>query len=86
MTTLPPAHLTYSGADNILLSLQSSSLISLCQLYDDGCNILFNEKTTIIVNDNGLIMQGTRNKRGGLWDIPIKWISLQSECVYSTYT
>ena len=32
-----------------------------------------------VVKDNGLILQGTHNKRDGLWDIPVKKHTLKSD-------
>ena len=59
---------------NVLPKLQSSSLISLRQLCDDGCDVNLN-KTSIKVNKNNkTILRGPRNHTDGLWDIhiPIK--------------
>ena len=55
----------------ILLELRSSSLLSLCQLFDDDCDILLNKKKMYVIKEDELTIQGARNKLDGLWDIPV---------------
>ena len=48
------------------------SLISLDQLYNDGCEILLNKKKLYAMKNNKIILQGTCSINGdSLWDIPI---------------
>ena len=56
----------------VLPNLTSSSLISLGQLCDDGCNINLDKDRMNIYKNNKLMIQGSRNKADGLWDIPIQ--------------
>ena len=55
----------------ILPELRSSSLLFLGQLFDNDCDILLNKKKMYVIKDKELILQGTRNKLDGLWDIPV---------------
>ena len=63
----------------ILPELRSSSLLSLGQLCDDDCDILLNKKKMYVIKDKELILQGTRNKLDGLWDIPVYKTELNSD-------
>ena len=45
--------------------------MSIGQLCDDGCSIVFNERNLVAIKNNKVILQGTRNYSDGLWDIPI---------------
>ena len=55
----------------ILPTLKSSSLISLGKLCDDGCKVMLDDKKLIAVKQKKIVMQGKRNSRDGLWDIPV---------------
>ena len=48
----------------IIPGLNSSSLLSLGQLCDDGCNVL-------LKNDKEVVIQGENNRHDGLWGIII---------------
>ena len=61
----------------VLLQLKISSLLSLGQLCDDDCNINLNKNTLIVIKDNKIIMNGTKNKSYGLWDMPIYPYTIQ---------
>ena len=56
---------------HILPALKDTSLISLGQLADDGCQILLDKATLHVFKNFELILQGFRNRKDGLWDIPI---------------
>ena len=56
---------------HILPELHSASLISLGQLCDDNCKIFLTKSDLKIYKNNKLLATGTRNKRDGLWDIPL---------------
>ena len=56
----------------ILPHLKSSSLISLGKLCDDGCNILLNRTKLYAIKNRKIILEGDRNHRDGLWDIPVQ--------------
>ena len=65
-------HLSTKGKTAIVLpDLTSSSLISLGQLCDDGCNVNLDKHKLSVYKEENLIMEGVRNKTDGLWDIPI---------------
>ena len=55
----------------ILPELKSSSLISMGQLCDKNCLIVLSKKKLTVIKDNKLVLEGTRNKKDDLWDIPI---------------
>ena len=55
----------------ILPNLKSSSLLSLGQICDDGCDILLNKKKLYALKDKKIVLQGFRNRSDGLWDIPV---------------
>ena len=42
------------------------------QLCDEGCITLFNKKILNIFKDDSLVLNGTRNKQDGLWDVPFE--------------
>ena len=46
----------------ILSDLESSSLISLSQLTDDGCKTTLAHDKIIVKNNNKVILQGTQNR------------------------
>ena len=56
----------------VLPDLKSSSLISLGQLCDDNCKVLLDKKKLQVFKENDVILEGIRNPKDGLWDIPIK--------------
>ena len=56
----------------ILPNLRSASLISMGQLCDDGCDVLFNAQRLIVIKNEKIVLQGMRNRRDNLWDIPIQ--------------
>ena len=56
---------------HIFPQLQSASLLSLGQLCDDDCTILMNKYALHIFKDLKHILSGVRNRRDGLWDVPL---------------
>ena len=56
----------------ILPRLKSSSLISLGQLADDGCTMVLDSQDLTAIKIQKNVLQGKRNFRAGLWDIPIQ--------------
>ena len=67
-----PAELSTSAKKATLLkNLKSATLISFGQLCDDGCEVILNKKVCDIYKNNKIILQGTRNRFDGLWDIPL---------------
>ena len=69
---------TQTREAKILPNLKSASLISIGKLCDDGCKVNFDEHGMDVIKNNKVIMHGTRNKRDGLYDIPIQKTTLQS--------
>ena len=56
--------------------VKKPSLLSLGQLCDDECDILLNKNKIDFIEDEELILQGTRNMLDGLWDIPVSKIEI----------
>ena len=68
-----PASLTALATNtHIFDDLNSASLISLGQLYDDDCIAILDKHKIQIIKESKVVMQGHRNPNDGLWDIPIK--------------
>ena len=59
-----------SKTAHILPALKDTSLLSLGQLADDGCQILLNKSTLKVFKKFHLILEGFWNKTDGLWDVP----------------
>ena len=55
----------------ILADLKSSSLISLGQLADDGCQTTIDRDKLIVTKNNNVVLTGTRNCVDNLYAIPI---------------
>ena len=55
----------------IIPALKSANLISLGQLCDDNCNIVLTKSHLHTIKNGKIILQGYRNPRDGLWDIPL---------------
>ena len=70
-STNTTSSLTPKTTETHVLKGLKTSIISLGQLADDGCTINLT-KNDIVVRKNGKqILQGHRNAKDGLWDIPI---------------
>ena len=52
-------------------TLGSASLISVANMCDDGCHVVFNKNNVFITKDNKVIIKGNRNWRDRLWDIKV---------------
>lgn len=57
---------------HILPGLTSSSLLSMGQLCDDGCEIQLTKSKIRIYKNHDIILQGKRNTEDGLWDVNLK--------------
>ena len=67
-----PSSLSKEASSAVVLpSLNSSSLISLSQLYDDDYRVILEQKKLYMEKDNKLLLEGHINLTDGLWDIPI---------------
>ena len=69
-----PLHTSVSTAaklTHVFDDLHSASLLSLGQLCDDGCKVLLDEKNIHVFKNNQIVLTGYRNKRDGLWDVPL---------------
>ena len=51
--------------------LKNTSLLSIGQLCDDGCTATFDKEKLNVTKNNKIILQGIRNHKDGLWDIPM---------------
>ena len=83
--TLPNGHIvqaTHEGTINIksnltpeasqvlvFPNLTNESLVSIGQLCDDGCIVLFTKKYAYICKEKKLVATGYRNPFDGLWDL-----------------
>ena len=56
---------------HIFDGLHSASLISLCQLCDDECVAILDKNEINILKGKTIILKGHRNKKYGIWVIPI---------------
>eukprot|EP00804_Cyclotella_cryptica_P014198 CCRYP_005618-RA/>CCRYP_005618-RA protein AED:0.40 eAED:0.40 QI:0/0/0/0.5/1/1/4/0/613 len=56
----------------VLPGMKNHSLISVTKMCDAGCKVIFSKDECNIVHNGTIIMQGHKNKRNGLWYIPIK--------------
>jgi len=56
---------------HVFPKLGSASLISVPQLCDDGCKVVFDKKHVCITKNKEIIITGRRNNIDGLWDILI---------------
>jgi hypothetical protein len=62
---------TQAKVEHIFDGLQSGSLISISQLYDDYCVALFTKYDVKIYKDRQIIIVRERNDTNGLWNIPL---------------
>ena len=69
---LHPSLSNQATKGHVLSNLKSSSLIAMGPLCDDGCTIVLTNKKLTAIKNNKIILQGQRNQRDGLWDIPLK--------------
>lgn len=73
--TLPPqAQKAY-----IFPELTSSALLSVGQLCDSDCTVIFNKNNMLVKNNNGQeILSGNRDLHSGLWKVPLSSTTLSS--------
>ena len=57
---------------HIIRNSNSSSLVALGPLCDDGCAVVLTDKKLTAVKRNKIVLRGWRNRQDGLWDIPLK--------------
>ena len=50
-------------------NLKNESLISVGQLCDDGCEIVFNKTAVKIIKNSKVILEGSRSEKDKLYDI-----------------
>ena len=65
-----PLYSDLSFKSLIYLQLSSKSLLSVGQLCDEGCFVLFHKRGLLIFKNNQLLLCGTRNKVDRLYDVP----------------
>ncbi len=63
----------------ILPNLRSASLISMGQLCDDGCDILFNKHVLVVMKNKRVVLRRIRIRRFNLWDILIQKRSISPQ-------
>ena len=64
--------LTWNGKNvHVFPNLQSANLLSIGQLFDDGCIIIFHNNLVLVNKHNKIILLGIRNKNNGMWEIPL---------------
>ena len=69
---LPIPELSPTAATaHVFKDLHSASLLSVGQLCDDNCLVLFDKQHVRIFKNNQEILKGDRNHRDKLWDINI---------------
>jgi hypothetical protein len=66
---------TKATTAHILDGITNSSLISIGQLCDDDCIAVLDKMKLKIYKNQECILQGTRNRTDGLWDISINTTS-----------
>ena len=71
LLALPPNLSRKARTATVVSTLQSSSLLSLGKLCDDGCQVLLDNDWMIAVKKKKVVVKGVRNRNDGLWDIPI---------------
>ena len=77
---LPFPGLSKQAAETFIYpDLQSASLISVGKLCDDGCHVTFYDDRVDAIKHNKLVLQGYRNRKDGLWDVPIPTASNHAE-------
>ena len=81
-TIIQPSHKGYLGipspisssakASLVYLSITNESLLSIRQFCDNDCIALFTKAALYIFKNDKIVIQGCRNKKDGLWDIPFQ--------------
>ena len=65
--------------------ISNDSLLSIGQLFDDDCIAVFTNKRVLIFKNNKMILEGKRNKKDGLWDVPVKTKNFKSKYLKVNY-
>ena len=65
-----PLHSDLTIPSLVYPKLTSELLLSVGQLCDNGCFVLFHEHGLLIFKNNQLVLSGKRNKNDGLYDVP----------------
>jgi hypothetical protein len=68
LTYLPPQ----ARQAHILPGLVHNSLISVGQLYDNGCSVTFTQEQVTVSNNGKCVMYGSRDPRSRLWRVDLK--------------
>jgi hypothetical protein len=70
LTDLPPQ----VRQEHILPGLVHNSLISVGQLYDNGCSVNFTQEQVTVSKNGKCVMYGSRDPRSRLWRVYLKQI------------
>jgi hypothetical protein len=62
---------TKAKTAHVLDGITNASLVSIGQLCDDNCLVVFDKEQLRVFKNHECILTGTRNRTDGLWDIPI---------------
>ena len=55
----------------IFPALKSANLLSVGQLCDDDCYVIFDKQQVLVFKHNQIILQGHRNHHNGMWQVPL---------------
>jgi hypothetical protein len=67
MPSLPQA----ARQENILPVLSQHSLLSVGQMCDSGCSVMFTASNVTVTNGDSTILTGQRDKESSLWRVPL---------------
>ena len=67
-------------------NLINKSLVSIGQLFDDGCIMFFTKQNAYITKNGKLLITGQRNTFDGLWDISLQSNATQQPMFLEQYT
>jgi hypothetical protein len=68
LTNLPP----YARQAHILQELVHNSLISVGQLWDNGCSVTFTQDQVTVSKNGKCVMYGSRDPKSRLWRVDLK--------------
>ena len=68
---------TIAREASIVPQLKSASLLSVGTLCDDNCTVHFDKHKVDIIKNNEIIMQGRRNNKDGLYELPIEKVTTE---------
>ena len=70
--SLQNTHLSPNGnRAYILPDLKSSNLLSVGQLCDDGCDVIFSKTTAKAIKNDKIVFEATRDFSNGMWTVPL---------------